>query len=134
RQEVARLPAIAMFRIRKIKGEDRPATAPFLGSGLIPLIGQKVPNAGPQKGAKFALLGVDDAQKVFFQEPSEKLLGQIFGLAGVVALVANESIKRIPVGRTEGRQSLSRLRRITISGGQDKAPVGGRKTSRRSSA
>jgi hypothetical protein len=45
---------------------------------------------------------------------------------GIITLAAYERVKRIPIGRAEGRQGITRCRTLLLpSRGQDNAPVRG---------
>ena len=68
------------------------------------------------------------AQIAFLDDPGEEALGQVLRLVGRMPLPSHEGEDRIPVERTESRESGLGSFGSPLAGGEDKAPLRGRET------
>ena len=109
---------------RPVHAEDLAAAA-FLGSGFVPLVGQKTFEHHQQEGAELALCPGDGMQIVLVQQPREELLGEVLGIGRAVALAADVGVKRMPIGAAEGFEGRGRLRGWLLARREHHRPVRG---------
>ena len=103
RGRVGRFLPVARLGGVELQGHEPGGPAALLGVGSIPLVGEKIPEGGEQKGAKPAALAVGAGQPVPLQQTGEEFLGEILGIRRVVTAPANIGIKWIPIGGAKMR-------------------------------
>ena len=90
--------------------------------------GEVVLRGGQQEGTKAAVFGTDGIEGVEVEETGEEALGEILGVGGLAGAAADEGVDGIPVDGEEALERVVGVGGFDALGGEDDAPLRGRKT------
>lgn len=108
RDRIRRLGLVAFLGRQTVPGKDSLPAAALEPSGLPPLLGEKVLQAGKEIVAKPSQRRIGPPEVLLRQEPCEELLNQILRGMGLVPLPPDEGVERKPASPAELFEGLSR--------------------------
>lgn len=121
---VDRFEGEAGFGVFGVEGDDLAAAA-FFAVGFAPFVDEEVVEGFEEEGAEFAAVAGDRGEDFFLEQAREEFLGEVLGVGGGVAAVADVGVEGIPVTLAKFGQGFAGGGGIFFADGNDLGPVSG---------